>query len=114
MTTRLCGAFYRAANVPAAQAMLLDLARVNAEASRGEWNEVRAPPLRYAGHIAPPPPSVLVRCPAPPMREAHRRSPPVQVHPTPASGSVTRSRILLPKLSYSSERRTTTADLFNW
>lgn len=61
--------------VALAQQLLLDLARVNAEASTGEWNEV---------------------------------------HPTPASGSISAGRILLPKLSYSSERKTPTAELFNW
>ena len=66
----------RGENVPKAQRMLLDLARVNAEAQLGKWNEV---------------------------------------HPTPSSGSLSSGRILLPKLSYSSERKTkTAADLFNW
>jgi len=63
-------------NVPAAQALLLELARVNAQAQLGEWDEV---------------------------------------HPTPSSGGLSAGRILLPKLSYSSERpKTRAADLFNW
>mmetsp|Transcript_20333 Transcript_20333/g.63829 ORF Transcript_20333/g.63829 Transcript_20333/m.63829 type:complete len:170 (-) Transcript_20333:409-918(-) len=61
--------------VEAAQALLLELARVNAQASIGQWDEV---------------------------------------HPTPASGGISGGRILLPKLSYSSERKTPAAELFNW
>jgi fructose-bisphosphate aldolase class I len=61
--------------IAAAQALLLDLARVNAQASIGEWNEV---------------------------------------HPTPASGGLSKGRILLPKLSYSSERKKPAAELFDW
>lgn len=58
------------------QALLLELARVNAQAQLGEWDEV---------------------------------------HPTPSSGGLSAGRILLPKLSYSSERpKTRAADLFNW
>ena len=58
-----------AANAPIAQQLLLDLARVNAEAQRGEWDEE---------------------------------------HPSPGAG-----RVLLPKLSYSNERRQPAA-LFDW
>ena len=63
----------RPENAEVAQALLLDLARVNGEAQLGVWNEE---------------------------------------HPTPG-----RERVLLPKLSYSSERREPAAaarDLFNW
>ena len=56
-------------NVPAAQALLLDLARVNGEAQLGQWNEE---------------------------------------HPAPGP-----NRNLLPKLSYSSERREA-SNMFNW
>jgi fructose-bisphosphate aldolase class I len=65
----------RADRVAAAQALLLELARVNAQASIGEWDEV---------------------------------------HPTPASGGLSSGRILLPKLSFSRERKMPAAELFNW